>query len=152
MIDDTAIAPGEVVAKSGMGAFATELSTHTHRWVADEPVAVGGSDIGPGPYDMLLAALGSCTVMTMKMVAARENIPLEGVRIRLRHDRDHARDCDHCDAPEAKIEAVFRRITLHGDLSDAQRARMLEIADKCPVHRTLTGTLHVHTALAGDAE
>ena len=149
MIDESAVAPGEVVAQSGMGAFTTELSTHVHRWVADEPESVGGSDIGPGPYDLLLGALGSCTVMTMKMVAAREDIPLTGVRVRLRHDRDHARDCDHCEEPEARIEAIFRRITLEGELTQAQRERMLEIADKCPVHRTLTGTLHVHTVLVG---
>ncbi|GGO98465.1 OsmC family protein [Stakelama pacifica] len=148
MIDDTSIAPGEVVARSGLDTFATELSTHTHRWVADEPVSVGGSDIGPGPYDLLLAALGSCTVMTMKMVAEREGIPMQSVQIRLRHDRNHAKDCDHCEGPEAKIEAIFRRIMIEGDLTDAQRERMLSIADKCPVHRTLTGTLHVHTVFA----
>ncbi len=144
----TDVAAGEVLAGSTAGKFATLIRTHGHDLIADEPVAIGGSDAGPGPYDLLLAALGACTSMTIRLVAARENIPLTGVTVRLRHDRNHGADCDHCLEAGTRIEAVHRTLEFTGDLDDAQRARLLVIADKCPVHRTLTGQLHIHTSLA----
>jgi putative redox protein len=145
------VAEGEVVVRVGEGKFGTLIQASPHGWVMDEPVSVGGLDAGPTPYDCLLAALGSCTSMTLRLFAAREGIPLEDLTIRLRHERNHERDCEHCDdpgpGPKPKIEAIFRTITLAGPLSDEQRGRLMEIADKCPVHRTLSGTLHIHTSV-----
>lgn len=147
-LDETAVAPapGEVVVRTGEGRFGTRVETLHHSWTVDEPESYGGLDAGPGPYDLLLAALGSCTSMTLRLIARREGIPLEDVTVRLRHDRNHAADCDHCADPASKLEAIFRVITLVGPLSPEHRARLMEIADKCPVHRTLTGELHVHTS------
>ena len=136
---------GEVVARVGNGPFGTRIEAPHHGWTMDEPAGVGGLDAGPTPYDALLAALGACTSMTVRLIARREHIPLEDVTVRLHHDRNHARDCDHCGDPDAKLEAIFTTITLTGPLSPEQRARLMEVAGKCPVHRTLAGTLHIHT-------
>ena len=141
------LAPGEVLVGSTNGKFGTIVRTRGHEIVVDEPVDIGGEDAGPGPYDLLLGALGACTSMTIKLVAARENIPLDGVTVRLVHDRNHARDCDHCEEGKARIEAINRTLSFTGTLTAAQQARLLVIADKCPVHRTLTGDLHIHTIL-----
>ena len=138
-----------VVVRTGHGKFGTEVHTATHRFVADEPRSVGGDDSGPTPYDLLLGALGTCTAMTMTMYADRKKWPLDGVSIHLTHDRDHAKDCDHCEESDAKVQAIERKISLTGDgLDDAQRARLMEIADMCPVHRTLESELHVHSRAA----
>ncbi len=142
------LAEGEVLVGSAGGKFGTIVRTRGHELIVDEPVAFGGDDAGPGPYDLLLGSLGACTAITLKIVAARENIPLTGVTVRLTHDRNHAKDCDHCLEAGAKVEAINRTLDLAGDLDEAQRARLLVIADKCPVHRTLTGNLHIHTLLA----
>jgi putative redox protein len=144
---DAALVPGEVLALRAPGKFGTLIRTATHEFIADEPTAVGGLDAGPGPYDLLLAALGSCTSMTLRLYAARENIPLEDVAVRLRHERNHPQDCAACDQSAVRIEAIFRTITLTGPLSPEQRTRLAELADKCPVHRTLSGQLHIHTQL-----
>jgi putative redox protein len=138
---------GEVVARVGAGKFGTLIEAPGHGWTMDEPADVGGLDAGPTPYDALLAALGACTSMTLRLFAKREGIPLEDIVVRLHHDRNHARDCDHCADPGASphIEAIFRTIMLVGPLSAEQRAHLMEIADKCPVHRTLSGELHIHT-------
>ena len=136
-----------VTVRTGHGKFGTQIVTPTHRFVADEPESYGGGDAGPTPYDYLLAALGSCTAMTMKMYADRKGWPFAGTTIRLTHERDHHLDCDHCEEPGAKIQAIHRAIELDGDaLSDEQRAKLIEIADRCPVHRTIEGALHIHTA------
>lgn len=142
--------PGEVTVRTGAGRFGTLVEAGSHHWMMDEPVGYGGDDTGPSPYDALLAGLGACTSMTLGLYAKREGIPLEGVTVKLRHERNHADDCAHAADPGAhpRIEAIFREIALAGPLSDEQRARLMEIAEKCPVHRTLTGTLHVHTKLA----
>ncbi|UVI38844.1 bifunctional alpha/beta hydrolase/OsmC family protein [Qipengyuania spongiae] len=137
-----------VIVRTGHGKFGTEVHTIGHRFVADEPRSLGGDDSGPTPYDLLNAALGTCTAMTMTMYAVRKGWPLEGLSIQVTHERDHADECNHVAAMEQgrQIQALNRRITIEGHtLDEAQRAKLIEIADKCPVHRTLEGVLHVHT-------
>lgn len=137
-----------VIVRTGHGKFGTEVHTTGHRFVADEPRSLGGDDSGPTPYDLLNAALGTCTAMTMTMYADRKGWPLEGISIQVTHERNHADECNHVAAMEhgRQIQALNRRITIQGDqLDEAQRAKLIEIADKCPVHRTLEGVLHVHT-------
>jgi putative redox protein len=137
-----------VVVKTGHGKFGTEVHTKTHRFIADEPRSYGGDDSGPTPYDLLTAALGTCTAMTMKMYADKKGWPLEGVTVKVTHERNHKDACDHVEAMEEgrQLQALNRRIEVHGDaLDEDQRRRIIEIADKCPVHRTLEGELHVHT-------
>ncbi len=140
-----------VVVKTGHGKFGTEVHTATHRFVADEPKSYGGDDTGPTPYDLLLAALGTCTAMTMKMYADRKGWAFEGTQIHVTHERNHEEDMDHTMEEEGmQVQALHRRIAVLGDeLTDEQRAKIIAIADKCPVHKTLEGHLHVHTK-AGD--
>ena len=141
--------PGTVrVAERGTGAYAVGIHDGRHSWIGDEPVAVGGSDLGPGPYEMLLAALGACTVMTIRMVAQRKGWPLTRASVVLTHAKIHASDCADCETREGRIDRITRRIALEGDLDDAQRQSLLAIADKCPVHRTLHGEVDVQTSLA----
>ncbi|WP_100258866.1 bifunctional alpha/beta hydrolase/OsmC family protein [Qipengyuania seohaensis] len=143
-----------IVACTGHGKFGTEVHTVSHQFIADEPKSYGGDDSGPTPYDLLNAALGTCTAMTMKMYADRKKWPLEGVSVHVTHERKHEEECDHVEAMQEgkQMQALNRVISIRGDaLDDEQRARLLEIADKCPVHRTLEGELHVHTRM-GDAE
>jgi len=116
--------------------------------LADEPEAVGGSGLGMTPYQFLSAGLGACTSMTIRMYARRKKWPLAGVSVDVTHDKIHATDCDHCETEEGKVDSFTRVIRLEGDLDDAQRARLLEIADKCPVHRSLEGEIVVETRLA----
>jgi uncharacterized OsmC-like protein len=118
-----------------------------HRLIGDEPIGEGGSDAGPNPYDLLLAALGSCTSMTLTLYARRKGWPLESVDIVLRHGRIHAADCADCETKVGAIDQIEREITLRGPLDEEQRARLLEIADKCPVHRTLTSEIKIRTRL-----
>ncbi|WP_338446139.1 bifunctional alpha/beta hydrolase/OsmC family protein [Pelagerythrobacter marensis] len=144
--DDWPMPDDGIVVKTGHGKFGTEVHTASHRFVADEPASYGGDDSGPTPYDLLLAALGTCTAMTMRMYAERREWPLEGATIHLTHDRNHQEDCAHVvEGEEGRIQALNRRIELDGELTDEQRTRIMDIADKCPVHRTLTGHLHIHT-------
>ena len=109
---------------------------------------MGGDNLGPDPYEHLLAALGTCTSMTIRMYANRKEWPLDSIDVTLAHSREHARDCEDCDAAGSRIDVLSRRISLHGDLSAEQRARLLEIADRCPVHRTLEGPLEIRTEAA----
>jgi putative redox protein len=134
-----------LVRETGNGAFQQEVIVGRHRLLADEPVSVGGTDTGPGPYDLLLAALGACTAMTMRMYADRKQLPLERVSVSLSHDKAHAEDCADCEAREGKVDVIEREIELTGDLDDAQRARLMEISEKCPVHRTLHSEIKVRT-------
>jgi putative redox protein len=139
--------PGVRVAEAGEGRFAQLVTMGKHRLRADEPVAVGGDDSGPGPYDLLLAGLGACTSMTVRMYAAQKKWPLERVTVDLKHDKVHATDCAECETREGKVDRIERVLTLEGDLDEAQRARLLEIANKCPVHRTLHSEVWVPTTL-----
>jgi putative redox protein len=120
---------------------------HRHRLAADEPIEVGGTDTGPTPYDLLLAALGACTSMTLRIYANHKKLPLEGVRVRLRHGKIYAVDCANCETKEGKLDRIEREIEVLGELTEAQRLRMLEIADRCPVHRTLTSEIEIVSRL-----
>jgi putative redox protein len=143
-----AAVPGVRVAEAGEGRFAQLVAMGQHRLRADEPVSVGGEDSGPGPYDLLLAGLGACTSMTVRMYAEQKKWPLEHVTVDLKHDKVHAADCAECETREGKIDKIERVLTLEGDLDEAQRARLLEIASKCPVHRTLHSEVWIPTRLA----
>ncbi len=138
----------EVVVRGGPSGLRQEVTAGPFSWLADEPTAVGGSGQGPTPYDLLLGALGSCTSMTLRLYADRRKWPLEGVTVRLRHQRIHRDDCVNCEKRNASIERVERTLELKGPLSDEQRARLLDMAERCPVHQTLKNTLEVHTTLA----
>src|SRR5579864_7378798 len=143
------MAPGSVViASTGAGTFEQVMLDGRHQLTADEPISAGGGDTGPGPYELLLMALGSCTSMTVHLYAARKKWPLEQVIVRLRQERDHARDCADCEEPSAMIHRIEKTIELVGALDEAQRRRLLEIADHCPVHRTLTSKIEIASALA----
>lgn len=141
------VAEGRVRVTSGDGKFVQIVDSSGHSFLADEPTGIGGGDLGPTPYDLLLAALGTCTAMTLKLVAAREAIPLTGVAVELRHQRVHADDCAGATAGTPHIEVLTRAITPQGDLTDAQRQRLLAVADRCPVHRTLEGRPRIETML-----
>ncbi|OQW55623.1 MAG: osmotically inducible protein C [Proteobacteria bacterium SG_bin9] len=138
--------PGFVtVQETRNGKFQQLVSVGPHRLIADEPVAVGGNDSGPGPYDYLLAGLGACTSMTMRMYAERKALPVERITVTLSHKKIHAADCDECETKEGKIDRIERVIAMEGQLDAEQRAKLMEIADKCPVHRTLESEIKVVT-------
>jgi len=139
----TEVSAGEVWVSEHNQHFTRRVKSDQHSWLADEPVSVGGHELGPDPYEHLLAALGACTSMTLRMYANRKNLPLKHVEVRLKHERVHAEDCAE---GAGKLEVISRLIRLDGDLSDAERQRLLEIADRCPVHRTLTGELRIEDA------
>jgi len=138
--------PGTVIVReTRKGKFQQDILSGRHRLTADEPADVGGLDSGPGPYDLLLAALGACTSMTLRLYADQKKLPLTRVEVRLRHDRIYAVDCAECETKEGLLDHIERVITLEGDLDAAQRARLMEIADKCPVHRTLKSEVDIRT-------
>ena len=125
------------------GKLAQGVRFGTATLVADEPADAGGEDRGPGPYELLLGALGACTAMTLQMYARKKGWPLERVEVRLRHSRIHAEDCDECETKEGFLDEIQKDITVVGPLSDEQRQRLLEIADKCPVNQTLTHEVRI---------
>jgi putative redox protein len=136
-----------VTVHGSAAGFAQAIAAGRHALTADEPTSVGGTDTGPNPYDLLLAALGSCTSMTVAMYARRKRWPLEAVTVRLRHSKIHAADCEACETKEGRLDHIEREVELTGVLTDDQRARLLDIANKCPVHRTLTSEIHVESRL-----
>ena len=127
--------------------FRVSVNADGHRLHGDEPEKYGGTDSGPSPYDLLSAALASCTVMTLNMYARRKRLPLESVRVDVQHGKIHAEDCLDCESEKGKIDRFVRMIHLKGDLTAEQRQRMLEIADRCPVHRTLHGEIDIRSRL-----
>ena len=136
-----------VVVRGSAAGFAQEIHAGRHRITADEPVSAGGSDTGLSPYDLLLAALGACTSMTVGMYARRKAWPLEEVTVHLRHSKIHATDCAECETKEGMLDRIERDIHFIGPLTDEQRSKLLEIANKCPVHRTLTSEIDIRTRL-----
>jgi putative redox protein len=141
------IAAGHVLVEEKNRRFTQHVYSDSHHWQADEPRSAGGDNTGPDPYEHLLAALGTCTAMTLRMYAGRKELPLEQVSVSLRHHREHTEDCNDCDDRPVRIDVLEREIHLRGALSPEQRQRLLEIADRCPVHRTLEGPLEVRTRL-----
>ncbi len=139
--------PDVVVVSGSASGLAQEISVGTHRLAGDEPIEVGGTDTGPSPYDLLLAALGACTSMTVALYARRKAWPLESVTVRLRHFKVHAADCAECETTEGMLDRIEREVELFGTLTEEQRSRLLEIANKCPVHRTLTSEIDIRTRL-----
>jgi putative redox protein len=137
----------EVVVQGDADGFAQQILAGAHALTADEPLESGGTDIGPSPYDLLLAALGACTSMTVGMYARRKEWPLESVTVRLRHSRIHAADCANCETKEGMLDRIERDVQFIGALTDEQRARLLEISNKCPVHRTLSSEIDIQTRL-----
>jgi uncharacterized OsmC-like protein len=137
----------EVVVHGDAGGFAQQILAGAHALTADEPIDSGGTDIGPSPYDLLLAALGACTSMTVGMYARRKAWPLESVTVRLRHSRIHAADCADCETKEGMLDRIEREVKFIGALTDEQRAKLLEISNKCPVHRTLSSEVDIQTRL-----
>jgi putative redox protein len=144
---DAASSEGTVtVTEAGTGTYTQQITAGRHQLVADEPLPVG-DDAGPTPYDLLLAALGACTSMTLRMYADRKGWPLERVRVTLRHSRIHAKDCAECESTVGFVEQIDRDIELTGDLDETQLERLLHMADRCPVHQTLSSEVHVTTSL-----
>jgi len=139
---------GTVIVTGDASGLAQDITVGRHRLTADEPLAAGGTDAGPNPYDLLLCALGSCTSMTLALYARRKQWPLRAVTVRLRHSKIYAVDCETCETREGQLDRIEREVELVGDLDETQRARLLEIANKCPVHRTLTSEIEIQTRLA----
>jgi uncharacterized OsmC-like protein len=140
----------DVIVRGTGATFVQQIETGPHHLVADEPVSYGGTATGPTPYDLLLSALGSCTAMTLGVYARRKNLPLENVVVSLRHSRIHAADCVDCETKIGKIDRIDLDIQLSGALSDEQRARLLQVADLCPVHRTLQSEIDIRTKMVGN--
>jgi uncharacterized OsmC-like protein len=137
----------EVIVHGDATGFSQQILAGAHALTADEPVESGGGDIGPSPYDLLLAALGACTSMTVGMYARRKAWPLESVTVRLRHSRIYATDCADCETKEGMLDRIERDVQFIGALSTEQRDKLLEISNKCPVHRTLSSEIDIQTRL-----
>jgi uncharacterized OsmC-like protein len=135
------------VSETRSGHLTQVVRAGRHVLLADEPVAAGGDDAGPGPYDYLLAALGACTSMTMRLYAERKGIAADRFSVRLSHNRVHAEDCADCETKEGNIGEITRDITIADDVPEAARARLMEIADRCPVHETLTHEIKIRSRL-----
>ena len=137
-----------VVRETRTSKFQQTVSIGPHQMLADEPIAAGGADSGPGPYDLVLAGLGACTSMTMRMYADRKSLPLERVTVTLKHNRIHAEDCAECETRVGMLDQFERVISMEGALDAEQRGKLMEIADKCAVHRTLKSEIRIVTTAA----
>jgi putative redox protein len=147
-LPNSAIDPGTVVvSESGQGLFTQQLLDGRHELLADEPQSAGGNDLGPGPYELLLMALGACTSMTVRLYANRKQWPLQRVTVRLKHSRNYPQDCKDCESKPVLLDHIDRELEFSGQLSSEQIAKLLEIADKCPVHRTLSQPIGISTRL-----
>ena len=138
---------GDVVVRELDRKFTREILTPHHRLISDEPVTLGGTDFGFNPYELLLAALGSCTSMTLRMYANHKQLDLQEIEVTLHHDKVHAQDCADCDSKTSLVDVITRTIRLTGHLDEKQRARLLEIANQCPVHKTLQSRIRINTGL-----
>ncbi len=141
------IPEGEVVVEGKTTGFLQHIQARHLVFSSDEPVDKGGTDVGPNPYELLLASLGACTSMTLKLYAGRKKWPLESVRVTLRHDRIHAQDCEDCDKETGMIDVIYKKLELGGVLDEEQRERLLEISARCPVHRTLLNEMKIRSEL-----
>lgn len=135
------------VTEDGHGVYSQRVIAGSHALVADEPAAAGGTGRGPSPYDFLLIGLGTCTSITLRMYAARKQWPLQRISVRLWHRRVHADDCADCESKDVRVDEIGRDLVLEGPLSDSQKQKLLEIAERCPVHRTLTSEIKIRTRL-----
>ena len=140
--------PNEVIVRGGERGFVTRIMARGHELIADEPVAVGGTELGPTPYDYLLASLGACTAMTLRIYADRRGWPLEGVTVRLWQNRVYEKDCEECDVKSVGIDQVEREIDLAGPLTEEQQEGLLRVADRCPVGQTLARGIRIAPARA----
>jgi uncharacterized OsmC-like protein len=147
--DQTNTKSADVVVHGKASGFLQEVVSGAHHLQADEPVSAGGSDVAPGPYDYLLIALGVCTSMTVGLYARRKQWPLENITVSHRHSRIHAKDCEECETKEGMLDRIETEIELTGSLSSEQRAKLMEIAAKCPVHRTLKSEINIRLRAAG---
>jgi putative redox protein len=142
----------DVCVDAGPSQYLENISVGPHALVGDEPADAGGADAGPNPYELLLAALGTCASITVRMYAQRRQWPLQGMRVRLSHGKVHAEDCAGCETENTMIDRIEMEISFLGDLSEEQRLRLLEIANRCPVHRTLTSRIEISARQAPSTE
>ncbi len=147
-MDITTSSSPDVIVTGRASGYAQKIEAGSYRLLADEPISYGGGDAGPGPYDLLLAALGSCTSMTVGWYARSKTIPLEDVRVELRHSKIHSLDCAECETKSGKIDRIEMELHFTGNITDEQRAKLLEIAGRCPVHKTLKSEIDIRTKLA----
>jgi putative redox protein len=138
----------QVVVRGGMGSFHQEVIAGKHHLAADEPVSVGGGDAGPDPYDYLLAALGTCTSMTIGLYARRNRLPLENIIVSLSHSRIYAADCEDCETKDGMLDRIDVEVEMTGPLTREQHAKLMEVAARCPVHRTLTSEINIRLRAA----
>jgi len=136
-----------VWVQTGGNELLTVINANGHDLIADEPLSVGGTNLGPTPYDLLVSSLGACTSMTLRLYADRKGWPLKSVEVNLKHQKVHAADCADCEKKNKMLDQIEREIVLHGELDDSQKQRLLEIADRCPVHRTLHNKIEILTTL-----
>jgi uncharacterized OsmC-like protein len=151
LAEEASMKPADVVVRGTAGSFLQEVISGKHHLRADEPVNAGGSDAAPGPYDYLLIALGVCTSMTVGLYARRKQFPLENITVSLSHSCIHAKDCEECETREGMLDRIDTRIELTGPLTDEQRAKLMEIAGKCPVHRTLKSEINIRLLSSGNS-
>ncbi len=140
-------AVNQVIARIGKSGYATDIIAQGHHLVADEPISMGGTHLGPAPYGYLMAGLGACTAITLRMYSDRKEWPLDGVTVKLNHQKIYAADCETCETKEGKLDQIEREIELTGDLDNQQKQRLMQIADRCPVHRTLKSEVVIKTEL-----